>query len=47
MNATATDGFGAPGVVVLYTDDADIHNGSKFKAAGLQIATGVSRIDGR
>lgn len=39
--SVAADGFGAPGVVVLYTDDADIHNGSKFKAAGLQIAAGV------
>jgi aspartate aminotransferase-like enzyme len=39
--SVAAEGFGAPGVVVLYTDDADIHNGSKFKAAGLQIAAGV------
>lgn len=39
--SVAADGFGAPGVVVLYTDDTDIHNGSKFKAAGLQIAAGV------
>lgn len=39
--SVAAEGFGAPGVVVLYTNDADIHNGSKFKAAGLQIAAGV------
>ncbi len=39
--SVAADGFGAPGVVVLYTDDGDMHNGSKFKAAGLQIAAGV------
>ena len=39
--SVAAEGFGAPGVVVLYTDDTDIHNGSKFKAAGLQIAAGV------
>ncbi len=39
--SVAAEGFGAPGVVVLYTDDTDVHNGSKFKAAGLQIAAGV------
>jgi len=37
----AADGFGAPGVVVFYTDDNDLHNGSKFKAVGMQIAAGV------
>jgi hypothetical protein len=31
----------APSVVVLYTEDEDIHNGSKFKAASLQITAGV------
>jgi aspartate aminotransferase-like enzyme len=39
--SVAADGFGAPGVVVAYTDDADVKNGSKFAAAGLQIAGGV------
>ena len=39
--AVAADGFGAPGVVVCYTDDGDIQNGSKFAAAGMQIAAGV------
>ncbi len=39
--SVAADGFGAPGVVVLYTDDNDLHNGSKFKAIGMQIAAGV------
>ena len=34
-------GYQAPGVVVSYTTDADIKNGSKFKAEGLQIAGGV------
>ena len=34
-------GFEAPGVVVCYTDDAQIKNGSKFAAQGLQIAAGV------
>ncbi|MBE0414182.1 aminotransferase class V-fold PLP-dependent enzyme [Yoonia sp.] len=33
--------FGAPGVVVSYTDDPDIQNGSKFAAQGMQIAAGV------
>ena len=39
--SVAADGFGAPGVVVSYTDDPDIKNGSKFAAAGMQIAGGV------
>ena len=37
----AADGFGAPGVVVAYTDDADIQTGKKFVELGLQIAAGV------
>ena len=28
-------------MVVCYTDDDGIHNGSKFAAAGMQIAAGV------
>lgn len=39
--SVAADGFGAPGVVVSYTDDANISNGSKFAALGTQIAAGV------
>jgi aspartate aminotransferase-like enzyme len=39
--SVAADGFGAPGVVVAFTDDPDIQNGSKFRAHGLQIAAGV------
>jgi aspartate aminotransferase-like enzyme len=39
--SVAADGFGAPGVVVSYTDDPEVKNGSKFAAAGLQIAGGV------
>ena len=35
------EGFQAPGVVVYYTDDPKIQNGSKFLAQGLQIAAGV------
>lgn len=39
IKSVAADGFGAPGVVVGYTDDAGI--GGKFAGAGLQIAAGV------
>jgi len=39
--SVAADGYGAPGVVVSYTDDPDIQNGSKFAAEGMQIAAGV------
>lgn len=37
----AAEGFGAPGVVVCFTDRADIQNGSAFAKAGFQIAAGV------
>ncbi len=39
--SVAADGFGAPGVVVSYTEDPDIQNGKKFLAHGMQIAAGV------
>ncbi len=39
--SVAAEGFQAPGVVVSYTTDPDIQNGSKFKALGYQIAAGV------
>ncbi|MES2813992.1 MAG: aminotransferase class V-fold PLP-dependent enzyme [Pseudomonadota bacterium] len=39
--SVAAEGFQAPGVVVSYTADSDIQNGSKFRAEGLQIAAGV------
>ena len=41
IKSVAGEGFEAPGVVVSYTDDADLHNGSKFAANGMQIAAGV------
>ena len=41
ITSVAADGFGAPGVVVSYTDDPAIQNGSKFSALGMQIAAGV------
>lgn len=39
--SVAAPGFGAPGVVVSYTTDPDIQNGSKFRSLGVQIAAGV------
>jgi aspartate aminotransferase-like enzyme len=39
--SVAAPGFDAPSVVVSYTDDPGVQNGSKFAAAGLQTAAGV------
>jgi len=41
IRSVAAEGFGAPGVVVSYTDDPGVQNGSKFSAQGVQIAAGV------
>ena len=41
FESVAAEGFEAPGVVVAYTDRDDIHKGSAFAEAGLQIAAGV------
>jgi aspartate aminotransferase-like enzyme len=41
LKSVAAAGFQAPGVVVSYTDDAEIKSGKKFAAHGLQIAAGV------
>ncbi len=41
LPSVAAPGFEAPGVVVSYTDDPAIQNGSKFLARGLQVASGV------
>lgn len=41
VRSVAADGFGAPGVVVGYTDDPAVQNGSKFAEQGVQIAAGV------
>lgn len=41
FKSVAAEGFQAPGVVVSYTDDKEIHNGKKFAALGMQIAAGV------
>jgi aspartate aminotransferase-like enzyme len=46
IRSVAADGFGAPGVVVSYTDDPAIKSGAKFAALGIQIAAGVPlRVD--
>lgn len=42
----AAEGFGAPGVVVCYTDRPELQNGSAFAAAGYQIAAGVPLMVG-
>ncbi|GAB4389546.1 aminotransferase class V-fold PLP-dependent enzyme [Albidovulum sp.] len=39
--SVAAEGFGAPGVVVGYTDDPEIQSGRRFAEAGVQIAAGV------
>lgn len=41
IKSVAADGFGAPGVVVSYTDNADVQTGKAFGALGMQIAAGV------
>lgn len=41
FRSVAAAGFEAPGVIVCYTDDADIQNGKRFAAQGMQIAAGV------
>ncbi len=41
VKSVAAEGFKAPSVVVSYTDDDNIKDGSKFAAEGVQIAAGV------
>ncbi|WP_439887716.1 aminotransferase class V-fold PLP-dependent enzyme [Pseudomonas sp. MBLB4123] len=41
FKSVAATGFEAPGVVVCYTEDAEIKSGRKFAAQGLQTAAGV------
>lgn len=41
VKSVAAEGFQAPGVVVSYTEDADVQSGKKFLAQGLQIAAGL------
>lgn len=44
IKSVAANGFGAPGVVVSYTADDGVQNGSKFVAQGMQIAAGVPLV---
>ena len=44
--SVAAEGFKAPGVVVSYTSDPGLQNGSKFVAAGVQAASGVPLMCG-
>ncbi len=46
FKSVAAPGFEAPGVVVSYTGDANLQNGGKFAANGLQIAAGVPLMCG-
>jgi aspartate aminotransferase-like enzyme len=41
FHSVAAKGFQAPGVVVSFTKDPDIHSGKKFITLGLQTAAGV------
>ncbi|MEQ6247478.1 aminotransferase class V-fold PLP-dependent enzyme [Sulfitobacter sp. HNIBRBA3233] len=41
VKSVAADGYGAPGVVVCYTDDPEVKSGKAFMAHGMQIAAGV------
>ncbi|MBL4918267.1 aminotransferase class V-fold PLP-dependent enzyme [Szabonella alba] len=41
VRSVAAEGFGAPGVVVSYTEDPAVQNGARFREQGLQIAAGV------
>jgi aspartate aminotransferase-like enzyme len=41
VRSVAAEGFGAPGVVVCYTDDPEIQTGRRFAQNGVQIAAGV------
>jgi len=41
INSVSAKNYQAPGVVVCYTNDKAIHNGSKFSNIGIQIAAGV------
>jgi len=41
LQSVAAKGYEAPGVVVVYTNEATIQNGSRFQAEGLQVAAGV------
>ena len=41
INSVSEKGYQAPGVVVSYTNEKAIQNGSKFANLGIQVAAGV------
>lgn len=41
FKSVAADGFGAPGVIVSYTDDPNMKTGKPFAEQGIQVAAGV------
>ena len=41
FRSVAAQGFEAPSVVVVYTEDDDLKSGARFATAGLQVAAGV------
>src|SRR5699024_11360185 len=41
IQSVAAEGYQAPGVVVCYTDDEDMHKGRAFPEPGMQITSGV------
>jgi aspartate aminotransferase-like enzyme len=46
VRSVAAEGYGAPGVVVSYTDSPEIQSGRAFAAKGVQIAAGVPLMVG-
>jgi len=46
IRPVAAEGVKAPGVVVSYTDDAEVQSGRAFAAAGVQVAAGVPLMVG-
>jgi aspartate aminotransferase-like enzyme len=46
VRLVAAEGYGAPGVVVSYTDSPEIQSGRAFAAKGVQIAAGVPLMVG-
>jgi aspartate aminotransferase-like enzyme len=46
VRSVAAEGYGAPGVVVSYTDSPEVQSGRAFAAKGVQIAAGVPLMVG-
>ena len=44
--SVAADGFAAPSVVVVHTDDPQLRTGAAFRSAGVQVAAGVPLMCG-